>query len=556
MRIQLLILRLDGWHKPVNISAGMSVIGVALMSPPREIELKLEVPIASLPGVGRCSPLKDADPSARKSARVVSVYFDTKKLKLRRNALSLRLRRIGRRVVQTIKQETGATTFVRNEWEHDIGAKQPGAKQPDFEVAKGTPLGPLLNRKLRRGLKPVFETRVRRSVFQLQSGGSEIELSIDKGTIEAGRRSQPISEVELELKRGQSAGLFKLAKMLAEEVPVQLAVKSKAERGYALLTAERPKAVKAAPVVLTPHADVQSAFQIIAWGCVHQLVANQPIMLGGDPEGLHQMRVALRRLRAAISLFSDMLTDAQTEALKAELKWITRELGPARELDIFFKRVVKPVVDGKPNGAGVAVLSRDLRQQREDAITRAHAATEGARFRDLVLDTAAWIEAGNWMKNPDITACTLRELPIAAAAAEQLQRRWKKLVKRGRHLDKLDAQRRHRLRIQAKKLRYAAEFFASAFPRKKSTRRQEDFVASLEKVQGALGDLNDIAVHGELSERFVEGGDAGGKGRVGRARKAFAAGRLSGREEARIAPVLKDAKRAYQAFAKARPFWS
>jgi triphosphatase len=131
-----------------------------------------------------------------------------------------------------------------------------------------------------------------------------------------------------------------LAKVLAHEAPVQLAVKSKADRGYALLTAEKAAAVKAAPVALAPDVDVQSAFRMIARACLHQLVANQSTMLAGDAEGLHQMRVALRRLRAAISLFSDTLTDPQTEALKGECKWITGELGPAREFEIFMKLVV------------------------------------------------------------------------------------------------------------------------------------------------------------------------------------------------------------------------
>jgi triphosphatase len=124
----------------------------------------------------------------------------------------------------------------------------------------------LLNKKLRRGLKPVFETRVRRKVFQIQSGDSEVELSIDKGKIEAGRKSSPLCEVELDLKQGQAADLFKLAKTLADEVPLRLAVTSKADRGYALLTTHKPKAVKAAPVALAPDTDARSGFRTIAGG--------------------------------------------------------------------------------------------------------------------------------------------------------------------------------------------------------------------------------------------------------------------------------------------------
>jgi CHAD domain-containing protein len=99
-------------------------------------------------------------------------------------------------------------------------------------------------------------------------------------------------------------------------------------------------------------------------------------------------------------------------------------------------------------------------------------------------------------------------------------------------------------------------FPVAVFPRRKSARRRQDFVAGLERLQDALGDLNDIAVHEEMSKRLLEDTTVDGKRRGGRANKAFAAGRLSDREEARVAAVLKDAEHAYTDFAKAKPFWS
>ena len=523
------------------------------MSAPREIELKLEVPADRLSRLTGSALLRDTAVSGRKPASLVSVYFDTDNRKLRQKGLSLRVRRIGRRLVQTVKRENGAgaSLFARDEWEHDIHTRQ-----PDLDAARDTALAPLLKKKLRRSLKPVFETRVRRKIFDIHSGDSRVELSIDRGTIEAGRRSSPICELELELKQGEPADLFKLAKMLAQDAPLRLAVKSKADRGYALLTAGKPQAVKAGPIALPPDADAQSAFQAVAEACLHQLVANQPLMLDGDPEGLHQMRVALRRLRAAIALFPDLLGDPQTNALKAELKWITGELGPARELEIFLTRVMKPAADRTPRAAEMAVLSRELRRRRKDALARARIAVDSERFGALVLDIAAWIETGDWTHNPDDLVRLLRQRPIAQAAADQLQRRRKKIVKRGKHLDDLDAPHRHRLRIHVKKLRYAAEFFAGAFPRRKSKERWEDFVAALERLQDALGDINDIQVHEHLSEQFINSAKADGKPRSVRAEKAFAAGRLSGREEARLAPMMEEAKRAYAAFAKAKRFWA
>jgi hypothetical protein len=266
------------------------------MSPPHEIELKLDLPARSLPRLTGSALLNGAATSTGKPASLVSVYFDTDKLKLRRKGLSLRVRRIGRELVQTIKQENGAsgTLLAVGKWEHEIHAKQ-----PDLDAVCDTALGPMLNKKLQRSLKPVFETRVRRKVFQIQSGDSEVELSVDQGTVEAGRKSSPLCEVELGLKNGQVTDLFRLAKTLAQEVPARLTVKTKADRGYELLTAEKPEAVKAVPIALVPDGDVRSAFQIIARACLHQLLANEPVMLVGDPEGLHQMRSSLNGLPAS-----------------------------------------------------------------------------------------------------------------------------------------------------------------------------------------------------------------------------------------------------------------
>ena len=139
-------------------------------------------------------------------------------------------------------------------------------------------------------------------------------------------------------------------------------------------------------------------------------------------------------------------------------------------------------------------------------------------------------------------------------AAEQLHSGCKRLLKRGKRLDTLDPHHRHRLRIQAKKLRYAAEFFAPAFPGKKSMLRRKDFVTSLQRLQDALGELNDIAVNEKLLKQLGDRQDTDAKRHGDRIRKDLV-GHLSGREEVRIAPLLKQAERAYVAFAKVKPFW-
>ena len=390
-------------------------------------------------------------------------------------------------------------------------------------------------------------------MYPIQSGGSEIELTIDKGAITAGRQSSPICEVELELKRGDAAELFKVARALAEQVPVQLAVVSKSERGYALVAGKKPGAVRAAPVAVPPDANCQAAFQIIARSCLNQLIANRALARDGNSEGLHQARVGLRRLRAAISLFGGMLLDPQSDNIKLELKWISRELGPARELDVFIKRVVMPATVGRSQQPGVATLTRDLRRRRREALDHARSTVECDRFRMLVLDTAAWIETGDWTSNADDLARAIRDQPIATAAAVEMERRRRKIVKRGMRLAEIDPLRRHRIRIEAKKLRYACEFFGGAFPGKKVARRRKKLIAALERLQDTLGDLNDIAVHEGLTERIAIPPNDGGRRRS--PNKAFAAGRLSGREEARMASILGDAQQAHARFRKTKPYW-
>jgi inorganic triphosphatase YgiF len=393
-------------------------------------------------------------------------------------------------------------------------------------------------------------------VYPVRRRESEIELTLDKGTVEAAGQSSPLCEIELELKRGEVADLFELARALGKAFPVTLASKSKAGHGYNLISKEdHPRPAKAESIGLGPDATCAAAFCIIARACLYQLTVNESGVSRGDTESVHQMRIGIRRLRTVISLFKTMLDGAQTEAMKSELKWLTGELGPARELDVFVKRVVKRAKDDHANGPSLDAIAQDFEKRRLEAFGRAREAVASPRFRRLVLDAAAWIAIGDWMQSGDELNRLLRERPVVDAAADELRRRSKKIRKQGRQLVELDARHRHKMRIRAKKLRYAAEFFSSVFPSKKSKRRCDKFIGKLKAMQDALGDLNDIKVHEGLASETLQWRAGEAKCDEPRARKAFAAGRLSGREAARFASVMKQAERAYAILDKAAPFW-
>src|SRR5262245_25173810 len=199
------------------------------MPDPKEIELKLELPPTSVSQLKKV-PLLRASKKPAKTVTEISVYFDTDKHKLHKKGLMLRVRRVGNRYVQTIKSAGNRRAFERAEWEGEIASEM-----PDLRLAAGTALAPLLSRKFRRRLRPVFETQVRRTTYPLTNGKRDITLTLDKGRIATGEHSKPLCEVELELKRGDEVELFKAARELTHALPVQLALKSKAERGYELL---------------------------------------------------------------------------------------------------------------------------------------------------------------------------------------------------------------------------------------------------------------------------------------------------------------------------------
>ena len=511
------------------------------MTEPLEVELKLELPVSALPQFRKLPLIRELAASAKRSEQV-SVYFDTGKHKLRRHGLTLRVRRIGDRYTQTIKATRDSNILTRNEWESEIAADA-----PDLARARGTALDPLLTAKFRSKLKPQFETRVRRTVFSLERDGALIELALDVGTIDTGAATMRLCEIELELKSGDKARLFEVARLISRALPAQLALTSKSERGYRLVDGAPSMPVKFAAVSLTPEMATRDAFREVGLACLRQIAGNESAVLKDDAEGVHQMRVGLRRLRAAISLFSAILQDPQTEKVKAELKWLTGELGPARELEVLIARVVKPARRRKSGWDGIPKLTRQFTGQRAAALARAREAIAGERYRLLKIEVAAWLETGDWTAPRDDL---LRgALPIEVFAGEQLSLRRRKIRKRAKSFAKLDARRRHKLRIQAKKLRYATDFFGGLFTDKRSDKQRNKFLAALESVQDCLGDLNDIAVH----ETMIS---AAGMRRCRSGRdKAFAAGLLTGREDARADAVTAAAGEALGRFAKTKRYW-
>jgi inorganic triphosphatase YgiF len=360
-------------------------------------------------------------------------------------------------------------------------------------------LEPLATKKQQRKLKPVFETVVERTTFPIRSDEADLELAVDRGQIKAREASEPINEIEIELKRGDPSALAKLAERLAQSAPVAYAAQSKPERGYALSAEKTGRAVCRSATELDPEVSTAAAFQTIALSCLGHAAANEKAVQAGDTEGVHQMRVGLGRLRAAISVFKELLPGLETEGIKTELKWLTEQLGPARDLDVLIEQRVNKEGRVPPIGREIDLLESDLKARRDAGLQKAKTAIDSDRYRALGLRTALWINNGEWSKCAEPLRVARRERRAAEFAAELLDKRSKKISKGVEAMDGLDARQRHKLRIAVKKLRYACEFFAGLFDSRKKARERRRLTSILKTLRGSLGALNDIEVHKRLA---------------------------------------------------------
>ena len=264
---------------------------------------------------------------------------------------------------------------------------------------------------------------------------------------------------------------------------------------------------------------------------------------GSDPEGVHQVRVALRRLRAAFGLFKHLLPATQRAALAREAKWLLSELGPVRDLDVFIHVLAADFAPRVVDDEGFAQLIRAARVQRDAAQAAAAAALGGARAKRFGMRLDLWLQGRGWRLEKSEEKATE---DAGCFARHAINRRLRKIKAAAKEIDRLPTSERHELRIAVKKARYGIAFFHALLPAKRAAR----WTASLKHMQESLGHLNDLDVAERTIARLVgeyvagETATTDGKAAAGRSvrrlhRKAVADAepdiRKQGRRLARIA---------------------
>jgi inorganic triphosphatase YgiF len=507
----------------------------------REIELKLRAPAGVLEAIRRAPLIVEHAVNQGVVRKLDATYYDTPDRLLDRRGLSLRVRRHGTRYIQTVKRISGEDgPLARCEWETPV----PG-EALDLSRLLLAEIGAPLDSLDGATLRPVFSSMIRRRVQRMEFNGALIEIAFDDGLIKAGAASEALSEIELELKRGDAAVLYELGLLLLDLAPLQLETASKAARGYRLAFDAAPRAAKAERVGIVPDDNTDAAIAKLLASGHHHLIANlAPVEQAGDMDGVHQMRVSLRRLRTAFSLIRSEIAPGALEPIATEAKQLARVLGRARNWDVLVTQTLPGIGEVALPDLDVAALARAAEPIRADCYAAVRDKLASAATNRFLLSFGCLLERRGWRNGVASDAMTVLAEPATALAERALAKAHRTSLKRGRHFGRLDSGDRHRLRLSLKKLRYTAEFFRTLYP---GNTAAEKYLKRLETLQDALGAANDAVTTQPLLADLKRGGTT--------PELHYAAGAVTGWLQREQIARSRGLNRRWRKFRAAKPFW-
>lgn len=479
---------------------------MAAAPPPTPPSAALELTLAAeaIPRLRRHPLLAALTQGRPRRSRERAVYFDTPDLALARADLTLCVRRVGRVAVQTASRLADARAGQPAPVDTVLASDAPDLTRiPDSELR-----ALVVAHVAGRPLAPAFEMEIARETRLLREDDNEIGFALEVGELRTARGPVPVCSLALTARAGDPGYPAQLALELLEALPLRPAAAHPAERACGLLLGDGARPHRADAVEVSPDATLEELIVAVVSGCLRQIGDNEDAaVLGVDPEGVHQLRVGLRRLRSALAFFGPVLPARQQLALREPLVWLGAALGPARDLDVFAGEWLAPALCARAGDAALARFDDEVRTQRAAHYEQVREALRSGRYPRLLLEVRRWLARGAWRDQPLSAASASLFLPARDYAALRLERRHRKARKFARNLAAAPPERRHQLRIQLKKLRYAAEFTSSLFPGKKANR----YARRLAVLQDAMGVANDALVAervaGQLAEKLGAGPD-------------------------------------------------
>ncbi|GBQ56902.1 CYTH and CHAD domain-containing protein [Komagataeibacter swingsii] len=498
--------------------------------PPREIELKLLFAHQARALLDRHLAATSGDGGHR--THLVTTYYDSPDLSLWHSGLSLRIRRAGRQRIQTLKavDEGNQLALDRREWEWVVKSDQ-----PDLSVLAGTPFGPQVT-AMQEKLAPVWVSDVHRTTYMVHHDGAMVAVAIDEGCVRAGDACAMVRELELEIRDGPARSLYGLALALQAVVPLRLGVLAKAERGYHLLTGAPAAAVRGGTPVLDGNMTLADGFSTLIRSGLGTLIRNQPAAGAGDPEGIHQMRVAIRQLRTMLQMIASGESDHSVINLfQSELRRIGRGLGEARDWDVLCLETLPAAFSTHGDNDLIRMLVDAAQAQRRVAHQQLFQELETPALTTLVLSLAIWIEEAAFPQGAG------QAVSLSHAAPELLDRLARKAGRKGRHIGELSPDERHDLRKALKKLRYGVTYFSALYP----SRVVETYVRRCRALLRHLGENNDATVAATLIHTLG----------AAHLKLAPVAGIFARWNDKRQRHALHALVSAWKVFRDTRPFW-
>lgn len=526
-----------------------------MSTPDKEVELKLELEPGAAESLKISGAVTGFFSGKASTKQLTSIYFDTADLRLHKARIAARVRKSGRRWIQTVKLGKPLSGGLSSpiEIETDVSG-------PQFQLDQ------VSDENIRRQiadctggdeLVPCFETVMQRTQRDLtREDGTVIEAALDIGEIVAGDKRLPLCELELELKSGSIAPLYEAALALAGNNAFRFSPMSKAERGYRLFLGQDEAPCNAGTISLDATMSVEDAYQHILRSCIDQISAARMVCLtSADNEGPHQLRIGFRRLRTAFKLFRPVLDPRRTGTLDQQASRYAAAAGALRDLDVLSDEITAPLASHAPEGINIPLLLEQLGKDRQATRLELTAELASAAFNGFLLDLASHCETAGWRKEEDARQADRLAEAVTAFASEAIGKRWRKVQSYGRRLDTLSRTERHDMRKALKKFRYGLEFFACLFPGES----RKTFLKHLKNLQDVFGYLNDVAMAERLATLTPGPVKTAGKtaGKTVRATSlAAASGFVLGWHEAQARTAWPEARSGWKEASKAKPCWT